>query len=42
MEKKKEAQNAVGVAWVTITGALLEATYMVSKINNTSEQEKGE
>lgn len=39
---KKTLKKTVGVAWVTITGALLEASYMVSKTNNKSEEGKGE
>lgn len=40
--KKVKKKKTVGVAWVTITGALLEASYMVSKTNNKSEEGKGE
>lgn len=39
---KKNKTKPVVVAWVTITGALLEASYMVSKTNNKSEEGKGE
>lgn len=41
-EGKKKKPKPVGVAWVTITGALLEASYMVSKTNNKSEEGKNE